>query len=128
MSRLQCRGSIAQAAVVVALLWARPADAQVGVNPRPLREPGSAWNNLVTGVQYDLANQAKAERRLEYLQAKFRSDSERGNPTAAGNDVRKIDNVRYRISVDEWLIRKNSGCDPGYYPTRAVVDSCRWYR
>ena len=40
MSRLQCRGSIAGAAVVVALLSSRPADAQVGVDPGPPRERG----------------------------------------------------------------------------------------
>ena len=68
MSRLRCRGSIAQAAVVVALLWSRPADAQVGVDPGPPREPGGLVNNLLTGVQYDIVNQAKAEHRLQYLQ------------------------------------------------------------
>ncbi len=39
MSRLQCRGSIAGAAVVVALLCAKePAEAQVGVDPGPPAE------------------------------------------------------------------------------------------
>ena len=126
MSRLQCRGSIARAAVVVALLSSRPADAQVVVDPGPVRQLGSLLNAspLVTGVQYDLVNQAKAERRLQYLQAKLGRDAEWGHSAAAGRDVRWIDNVKYRIAVDEWLIRKNSLHDPGYYPPRTDAVSC----
>ena len=123
MSKLQCRGSIAQAAVVVALLWSRPADAQVGVAPGPPGEPGGLLNNLVTGVQYDLVNQAKAERRLQHLQAKLRRDTERCHSAAAGRDVRRIDNLKYRIVVDEWLIRKNSLQDPGCYPYPIRMDA-----
>ena len=124
MSRLQCRGSIARAAVVVvALLSSRPADAQVGTDPGPPREPGGLLNNLVTGVQYDLVNQAKAERRLQHVQAKLRRDAERCNSAAVDRDVRRIDNLKYRIVVDEWLIRKNSLCDPGYYPHPLRLDA-----
>ena len=50
MSRLQCRGSIARAAVVVALLSSRPADAQLGVDPGPPREHGGLLNTFITGV------------------------------------------------------------------------------
>ena len=123
MSRLQCRGSIALAAVVVALLSSRPADAQVSNDPGPPRQPGGLLNNLVTGVQYDIVNQAKAERRLQYLQAKLRRDAERGHSAAVDRDVRRIENLRYRIVVDEWLIRKNSLCDPGCYPYPLRMDA-----
>jgi hypothetical protein len=118
---LQCRGSIAQAAVVVALLWSRPAGAQVGVVPRDPLESGGLVNRVVTGVQYDIANQAKAEHRLNHLQAKFRRDTERGNSDAMGRDAGRIDKVRYRIAVDDWLIRKNSLQDPCYYPFHRQV-------
>ena len=73
-------------------------------------------NNLVTGVQYDILNQAKAEHRLEHLQAKLRRDAERCNSAAVDRDARRIHNLKYRIVVDEWLIRKNSLYDPGCYP------------
>ena len=123
MSKLQCRGSIAPAAVVLALLWSSAADAQVGVVPGPPREPGGLLNNLVTGVQYDLVNQAKAERRLQHLQAKLRRDAEGRNSAAVDRDVRRIGNVKYRIVVDEWLIRKNSLLDPGCYPYPIRMDA-----
>jgi hypothetical protein len=123
MSKLQCRGSIALAAVAVALLWSRAADAQIGFDPGPPREPGGLCNNLLTGVQYDLVNQAKAEWRLQHVQAKLRRDAERGNSAAVDRDVRRIDNLRYRIVVDEWLIRKNMLCDPGYYPHPLRMDA-----
>ena len=68
MSRFQSRGSIVRAAVVaVALLSSRPADAQVTNDPGPPREPGGLVNNLLTGVEYDILNQAKAERRLQHV-------------------------------------------------------------
>jgi hypothetical protein len=118
MSSLQCRGSIAGAVVVVALLSSRPADAQVGVDPGPPREPGGLYNALVTGVYYDVANQALAEHRLQKLQAKLRSDAERGDAAAVECDVRRIDNVKYRIVIDEWLIRWNSRQYPCFYPIR----------
>ena len=118
MSRLQCRGSIARAAVVVALLSSRPADAQVGVDPGPPREPGGLLSNLVTGVQYDIVNQALAEQRLQNLQAKLRRDAERGDMAAVDRDVCRIDNLKYRIAIDEWLIRWNSLQNPCFYPIR----------
>jgi hypothetical protein len=118
MSRLQCRGSIARAAVVIALLSSRPADAQFGVDPGPPREPGGLLNNLVTGAHYDIVNQALAERHLQHLQAKLRRDAERGDNAAVDRDVCCIDNLEYRIAVDEWLIRWNLRQFPGYYPIR----------
>lgn len=127
MSRLQCRGPIVRAAVVVALLASRPVSAQglVGqglVVPGP-RQVGSSPNSF-SGVQYDIANQAKAERRLQNLRAKLCRDSERGNSAAVGRDERQINYTRYRIAVDEWLIRKNRFQDPGYYPIQTDSLSC----
>jgi hypothetical protein len=126
MSRLQCRGSIALAAVMVALLSSRAANAQVGVDPGPPREPGGHLNNLITGVKYDLVNQAMAEHRLEKLQAKLRRDAERRDSAAVDRDVRRIDNVKSRIAMDVWLIRWNSRQNPGFYPytTRMDAMSC----
>jgi hypothetical protein len=131
MSRLQCRGSIALAAVVVALLSSRPAGAQVVVVPGP-KQPKGPGHPLITGVWYDVANQAKAERLLEHLQEKYRRDAERCDPAAVDRDAWWIANVKQRIAVDEWLIRKNSLQDPGCYPMRidavsaaAIADSAR---
>jgi hypothetical protein len=118
MSRLQCRVLIAGAAVLVALLWSRAADAQVGVDPGPPREPGGLLNALVTGVEYDIVNQALAEHRLQKLQAKLTRDAERGDIAAVDCDVRRIDNVKYRIVIHEWLIRWNSHQYPDFYPIR----------
>ena len=123
MSQLQCRGSIARAAVVVALLWSRSADAQVGIDPGPPRGHGGLLNNLVTGVQVELVDQAKAERRLQHLGAKLRRDAERGHSAAVDRDARRIDHVRFRIVIDEWLIRKNSNQDPGPYPYPIRMDA-----
>jgi hypothetical protein len=124
MSRLQCQGSIALTAVVVALLSSRPADAQVVVDPGPPRQPVGLLNSLVTGVWYDVVNQAKAEHRLPHLQAKLSRDAERGDLAAVDCDVRRIDKLKYRIAVDEWLIRKNSLQCTGYYPIRFDALPC----
>jgi hypothetical protein len=118
MSRLQCRVLIAGVAVVVALLSSRSADAQVGVDPGPPREPRGLCNDLITGVKYDVVNQALAEHRLQKLQAKLRRDAERGDIAAVECDVRRIDNVKYRIVIDEWLIRWNARQYPDFYPIR----------
>ncbi len=124
MSRIQCRGAIAGAAVVVALLSSSPARAQVGVDPGPPREPGGLLNDLITGVEYDVVNQALAERRLQKLEAKLRRDAERGDRAAVDCDRRRIDNVKYRIVIDEWLIRWNSRHYPCFYPIRTDEVSC----
>jgi hypothetical protein len=124
MSRLQCRGSIAGAAVVIALLSSRAAEAQVGVDPGPPREHGGLVNDLVSGVKYDIVNKELAEHRLQKLQAKLRRDAERGDMAAVDHDARRIDNVKYRITIDEWLIRWNSRQYPDFYPLR--TDPVSW--
>jgi hypothetical protein len=118
MSRLQCRWSIAVAAVVVTLVWSRAADAQIGVDPGPPREPGGLCNAFITGVYYDVANQALAEHCLQHRQAKLKRDAERGDRAAVDCDVRRIDNLMYRIAMDEWLIRWNSRQYPCFYTIR----------
>ena len=124
MSRLQCRGSIAGAVVVVALLSSRPAAAQVGVDPGPPREHPDALNTMITGAEYDIVNEAMAEQRLQHLQAKLRRDAERGDMAAVDCDVRRIDNVKYRIAIHEWLIRWNLRQYPDFYPIRTDAVSC----
>ena len=118
MPNVQCRGSIALAAVVVALLWSRPAAAQVG----PPHGHGGSWNNLVTGTYVEIIDQAKAERRLEHLEAKLRRDAARGNAAAAERDALRIAKTRFRIGVDEWLIRYNSCQQLGPYPDPICLD------
>jgi len=105
-------------AVVVALLSSRPAEAQISTDPGPPREPGGLVNNLATGVQYDLVNQALAERRLQKVQAKLRRDAELGDTAAVERDLCRINDVKYRIVMDEWLIRWNSRQYPDFYPIR----------
>jgi hypothetical protein len=108
------------ATFVVALSWSTAADAQT--YPAYAVEPGGLVNNIVTGAQYDIVNQAKAEHRLRYLHAKFRRHAESGNMAAVDHDVRAIENTKFRIVVDEWLIRKNMGLDPGCYPYPVCID------
>jgi hypothetical protein len=115
MSKLQ--GLIA-VAFVVALCWSNAADAQVY---QPV-EPGGLVNNLATGVHYDMKNQAMAEHRLNHLQSKFAHHVASGHSAAADHDVRLMRNMRYRIVVDEWLIRKNIGLNPGCYPDPLCMD------
>lgn len=124
MSTLQSRSSIALTAVVVVLLTSRAADAQVFIDQGPPRQPVGLWQSLVTGVWRDAADEAHAEHRLQHLQAKLTRDNEQGNVEAVNHDLRRIDNVRYRIAVDDWLIRKNSLQCTGYYPMRNVELPC----
>ena len=122
MSRLLCRGLIVRAAVVVALFSSGAADAQVFVAPGPPPPPEGWLNYLVSGVQYDIKNQALAERHLQCLQAKLARDTERGDAAAVDRDVYRINNLKNRIMVDEWLIRKNMLMDPGPYPHSVRLD------
>ncbi|MDR3635971.1 MAG: hypothetical protein P4L84_19370 [Isosphaeraceae bacterium] len=122
MSRLPYQGSIALTAVVVVLLSSRPAGAQVVVVPSPPRQHGGLLSDLVTGAWYDRANQASAEHHLRWRQEKLNRDAAWGNPAAVNYDVRRIDSLQYRIVVDEWLIRKNSCQELGYYPYPLRLD------
>jgi hypothetical protein len=115
MSKLRFRVSIVQTAVAIALFWSRGADAQAV-------EPGGLVNNFATGAYYDIANQRMAEHRLNHLQAKFNQHAASGHTGAADRDLRLMRNMRYRIVVDEWLIRKNMGLDPGCYPYPLCMD------
>jgi hypothetical protein len=125
MFRLQCRGSIAAAAVVVAMLSSTPAGAQVvGVDPGPPRERRSLCRDVITGAEYDVLNVAHAERRLENLQAKLMSDAAGGDTAAVEHDLHRIENVKYRIAIHEWLVRWNSREYPCFYPVRTDEVSC----
>jgi hypothetical protein len=112
---------IALAALLVALISSKKSDAQVYAVGPP-RESGTPLNELVTGVKYDRINQALAFHRLERLQAKIRVDAERGDPAAVNRDARRITSTRYRISIDEWLIQKNSLQEPCFYPAPIPTD------
>jgi hypothetical protein len=118
MPDLQCRGSIALAAIAVTLLWSRPAAAQVG----PPRGHGGLWNHPVTGTFVEIVDRAKAERRLGHLEARLRRDATRGDASAADRDAHRIARTRFRIGVDEWLIRYNSCQELGPYPLPVCLD------
>ena len=118
MSRFLCRGSITGAAVVVALLSCRPADAQIGVDPGPPREHPGLCRRLITGAEYDILNEALAVHCLQHLEAKLKSDAERGDMAAVAHDVHRIDKVTYRIAIHEWLARWNMRQYPDFYPIR----------
>src|SRR4051812_46537139 len=105
MTRLQCRGLIARAAVVAALFSCSSADAQIFHDPDPYQPNGWLLRAGYTGYRYEIADQAKAGRRLHHFQAKFRGDAERGDRAAMDLDARRIDYLNYRIAVDQWLIR-----------------------
>jgi hypothetical protein len=109
---------------MVALLWSRPADAQVGIDPGPPREHGGWCRALVIGAKYDMVNQAMAEWHLQRVQAKLARDAEQGDTAAADHDARRIDNLKYRIAMDEWLIRWNLLQNPGFYTIRTDPVAC----
>ena len=117
MSKLQFRGSIAGAAIMIALFSSSSADAQVSESS-PTGQPDDLYTRVITGVQYEIVNQAKAQQRLVRLQEKLQRDRQGGNPAAVDRDVLWLDRTRYRMAVNCWLIRKNSLLDPGYYPIR----------
>lgn len=111
---------------MIVLLSSRPASATEG-NPYAHQEHKNFFNSVITGVKYDVVNQALAEHRLKYLQAKLKRDTERGATAAVKRDLWHIDYTRYRITMDEWLIRWNSCQHYDFYPirtgpeTRAVI-------
>ena len=109
MSTLQDRGSIIGATVLVVALAAQFTRAE---------EPGGLYNNVVTGVGYDLANKSLAEQKLYRLQTR----PVQGHFASPERRAQRINDVKYRIAVDCWLIRKNSLLDPGYYPIRTDPD------
>ena len=106
---MQYRGLVVWAVLVVVSLSSRVAKAQ---------EPGGLYHNLVTGVAYDLTNRSLAENHLQHLQTK----PVRGHFASPERRGQRINDLRYRIAVDCWLIRKNSLQDPGYYPIRTDPD------
>jgi len=82
------------------------------------------YNAFISGVWYDVKNQAHAEKELQFFQGKLSRDAGRGHLAAADRDVHCIENLKFRIAADEWLIRKNSLQHIGYYPIRRVELSC----
>ena len=116
MSKRRCRRVVALVAVVVGLLGARPAVGQVALGPVDPPERGGLLNNMAAGRQYDIMNQAHAEKQLDHVQARLRRDVERCNAAGAERATRRIQSLRYRIVVDRWLIRQNSLVNPGCYP------------
>ncbi|GAC1466710.1 MAG: hypothetical protein NVSMB9_07550 [Isosphaeraceae bacterium] len=118
MPNPQSRGTITLAVVAVALLGTRPVAAQAG----PPRGQGDLWNNLVTGTYIEITDQSQAERRITRLEAKRRRDAARGDTVAVENGNRRIARTRFRIGVDEWLIRYNSCQQLGPYPDPICLD------
>jgi hypothetical protein len=116
MLKLQGRSSMAAAALTLILISSTPAAAQF----RAPRERGGLLNNLVTGAAFEIMDQAKAERRLQRLEARF--DPAVGNAAVEDHNIRKIDRTRFRIRVDEWLIRYNTCQELTPYPNPLCLD------
>ena len=90
-----------------------PVEGLIAAITTVLRREGSTLAN------YGLESGPLGYRALrEFLVAKLRRDAERGDIAAVDRDFRCIDNVKYRIAIDEWLIRWNSLQYPGFYPIR----------
>ena len=122
MSTIQCRLVIAAAVAMFAMATASPAHAQFIADPAQRRFGQPSFPNNGSGRNYDIANQAMAEHKLGASQARRQRFLERGNTAGADREAWKSYNYQYRIAVDEWLIRKNSGCDPGRYPYPVTLD------
>lgn len=122
MSTIRSRMLIAGAIAALATAAASPAKAQFIGDPAQRRFGQPSAPNFATGRQYDIANQAMAEHKLGASQARLQRHLERGNTAAADREAWRSENFRYRIAVDEWLIRKNSMCDPGRYPYPVQLD------
>lgn len=119
MSRIPCRAATALAAVAFILLSSRPAAAQVG-GPGPPKHHPFYHNSFVNGSAYEVANQAKAEHQLRHVEGKLERDAANCNEAASERHARRAEYLRYRIAVDEWLIRKQRLQCPGFYPPPMV--------
>ena len=124
MPTLSYRSLLVGSTLMVALLSSGSAEAQQyyfgpGSGPDVARRPGALASNITTGVQYDLVNQQLAENRLHRILTRPGG----GHPAFLGGRPQRIADLRYRIAVDEWLIRKNSLQEPGIYPVRTDPES-----
>jgi hypothetical protein len=120
MSRLQCRGSIFTAGVLVAILFSRPACAQIGVDPGPPRENPCLCRRVIIGAETEIVAQKIAVRHLQKVQAKLKDDAERGDTAAVDHDLHRIDKLNYCIATNEWLIRWNMRQYPDFYPPARI--------
>lgn len=59
-----------------------------------------------------------AEHQLAHLESKIARDQACGNPAKNERRLLWMNELRFRLAADEWLIRMNSLQDPGYYPYR----------
>jgi hypothetical protein len=113
-------------AVVIAMFSSKGANAQV-VAPDPSWAYGNGflyYPHIET--LYERMDHAHAERKLWHLEARLRHDAERGDSAGVGCNISRINEVKYRMAVDEWLIRKNSLHDPGYYPFRTDTQTAAY--
>ena len=122
MSTTHCRGLIATAAILVALFASQTARAQVPCKPGYPCEPGGFYNNTLTGVQYDLMNQAHAAKHLRHAESKLNRAAAQQNPAAAARDVRRIARLEHRMMVNDWLTRYNSCQELSPYPHSLCLD------
>lgn len=114
----RCRGLAVGTAVLVVLMGSRAADAQHA----PPREPGGVIHNLASGASFEIVDMKKAESRLQHLDAKLQRHTAHGNMAAAQHDVQKIRRTRFRLGVDEWLLRYNTCQQLGPYPRPLELD------
>src|SRR5262249_5262358 len=120
------RGSITRTVVVLALFSSRGADAQV-VAPSPSWAYGKGFLYYPhVETLYERKDLPHAERALWLLEAKLRHAAERGDSAGVGRNIYRINEVKYRMAVDGWLIRMRSLHDPGYYPLRTDAVSAAY--
>lgn len=128
MSTTLCRGTIFSGAVLVALLSANPVEAQHCCNQgtpchhRGLCEPGGLWNNVATGVQYDLLNQEHAAKQLRHAESRLGNDLAQQNQPAASRESFRIARLQHRMRVNDWLIRYNTCQELTPYPNQVCLD------
>ncbi len=107
------------AGFAAALLWTTPASAQ------RYKPPGETWTGLTpltSGAFQEMGNQARAEHLLSHREQKLTRHAAQGNPVAVERDLDRINHLRFRISVDQWLIQKHLCDNPGRYPYPVHLD------
>lgn len=107
MTRMQRRAALAGAVAIAALCAPRSASAQ---------------NTLGAPMAHEFADRARTEHRLGFRQARLERNAARGDGAAVAQDARQVEKLQYRLTVDNWLIRKNAQCDPGFYPHSLRLD------
>jgi hypothetical protein len=114
------RLTLGLAAVAAALIMG-PARAQAQNPGEHPKHPGIY--TITSGAYNEIIDGAKAEHRLEHLEARLQHHTESGHTEAVERDLHHIRKTRFRLGVDQWLVRKNLCDQAGPYPPLLRVDS-----